>query len=137
MTRPATQWADFTAGESMTNQQVRAGTANTKRVFWHRELPPLGADPLSEHVLEASSARVPGTIAHRDDLWRICYDDLMRQTHARLEQEIARLEGDYAHVVDEIIDTRHDDAKGEAWLRGRFKYMLYRRAAAAPKKISQ
>jgi hypothetical protein len=121
----------------MTNQQMPAGVPHAKVVYWHRELPPLGADPLSEHVLEAASARVPGTIAHRDDLWRICYDDLMRQTHARLEQEIARLAGDYAHVVDEIIDTRHDDAKGEAWLRGRFKYMLYRRAAAGPKKISQ
>lgn len=114
----------------MTNQQASAGTAPPKVVYWHRELPPLGADPISEHVLEAVSSRVPGTIAHRDDLWHICYDDLMRQTHARLEQEIARLAGDYAHVVDESIDTRHDDAKGEAWLRGRFKYVLYRQAAA-------
>lgn len=114
----------------MANQQVPATMPHPKIVYWHRELPPLGADPISEHVLEAASARVPGTIAHRDDLWRVCYDDLMRQTHTRLEQEIARLGGDYAHVVDESIDTRHDDAKGEAWLRGRFKYVLYRRAAA-------
>jgi len=107
--------------------------AGTKVVYWHRELPPLGADPISEHVLEASSSRVPGTIAHRDDLWHVCYEDLMRQAHLRLEQEIARLGGDYAHVVDEIIEPRHDDMKGEAWLRGRFDYELYRSAAAGPK----
>ena len=117
----------------MTNQQAGAGIGRTKVVYWHRELPPLGADPVSEHVLEAASARVPGTIAHRDDLWRVCYDDLMQQTHVRLEQEIARLGGDYAHVVDEIIETRHDDANGEAWLRGRFRYVLYRRVTGSQK----
>lgn len=120
----------------MANQRAPAGMTSTKVVYWHRELPPLGADPMSEHVLEASSARVPGTIAHRDDLWHVCYEDLMRQAHVRLEQEIARLGGDYAHVVDEIIETRHDDVKGEAWLRGRFRYVLFRRAAAGSQKIS-
>ena len=118
----------------MAKQPEPAEMACTKVVYWHRELPPLGADPISEHVLEASSSRVPGTIAHRDDLWRVCYDDLMRQARLRLEQEIVRLSGNYAHVVDENIETRHDDAKGEAWLRGRFKYVLYRRAAAGSQK---
>jgi hypothetical protein len=33
----------------------------------------------------------------------------------------------YAHVLDESIDSRHDGATGEAWLQGRFTYMLYRR----------
>jgi len=111
----------------MTDKQAPAEMASRKTVYWHRELPPLGADPISEHILEASSSRVPGTIAHRDDLWHVCYDDLMRQTHVRLEQEVARLRGDYAHVVDETIEPSHDDIKGEAWLRGRFKYVLYRR----------
>ena len=101
-----------------------------KVVYWHRELPPLGADPISEHVLEATSSRVPGTIAHRDDLWQICYGDLMRQARLRIEQEVARLGGDYAHVVNETIDSRHDDVRGEAWLRGRFDYVLYHAPAA-------
>ena len=117
----------------MANQPVHAGMANTKVVYWHRELPPLSADAISEHVLEATSSRVPGTIAHHDDLWRGCYEDLMRQACVRLEQEIVRLGGDYVHVVDEIIDTRHDDASGEAWLRGRFRYVLYRRGTAGVK----
>lgn len=114
----------------MRHQPSRSGMANTKVVYWHRELPPLTADPIGEHVLEAASSRVPGTIARRDDLWRGCYEDLMRQARVRLEQEVVRLGGDYAHVVDEIIETRHDDASGEAWLRGQLTYVLYRRATA-------
>ena len=38
-----------------------------------------------------------------------------------------RLGGDYAHVLTESVDSRHDMETGEAWLHGRFIYMLYRR----------
>ena len=51
-------------------------------------------------------------------------------TRARLEQEVARLGGLYAHVVEESIDSRRDDATGEAWLHGRFGYVLYGRPSA-------
>jgi len=95
--------------------------------YWHRELPPLDAEIVGEHTIEATSGRVPGTVSHRDDLWRVCYEDLMEQARRRLEQEVARLGGDYAHVFDEAIETRRDDAKAETWLRGRFSYVLYRR----------
>jgi hypothetical protein len=101
-----------------------------KIVYWHRELPPLDAEIVAEHTVEAASARVPGTIAHRDELWNGCYADLMARTNARLEQEVARLGGDYAHVFVEAIDTRRNDATGESWLRGRFSYVLYRRPPA-------
>jgi hypothetical protein len=50
----------------------------------------------------------------------------MNETRRRLEQEVTRLEGRFAHVLDESIDSRHDDASGESWLRGRFKYILLR-----------
>jgi hypothetical protein len=50
----------------------------------------------------------------------------MSNAHARLVQEITRLGGHYAHVHDEAIGPRHDDAAGEAWLHGRFSYVLYR-----------
>jgi hypothetical protein len=96
-------------------------------VFWHRDLPPLDAESVAEHTVEATSARVAGTITHRDELWDRCYQDLMSNVHARLAQEIDRLGGDYAHVHHEAIDTRHDDAAGEVWLHGSFSYMLYRR----------
>ncbi len=74
--------------------------------------------------------RLPGTIAHRDDLWRMCYADLMAQAGIRLEQEVARLGGHYAHVFDEAINIKRDEATNEAWLRGRFFYVLYRRPPA-------
>ena len=101
-----------------------------KIVYWHRELPPRDADIVAEHTVEAASARVPGTLAHRDELWSACYDDLMTRTEARLEQEVVRLGGDYAHVLTEAIDARRDDVKGESWLHGRFSYVLYRRPSA-------
>ena len=97
-----------------------------KVIYWHRELPPLDAEPIGEHTIEATSGRVPGTIDHRDELWTRCEDELMAQTRHRLTEEIARLVGRYAHVREESIDTRHDDATGEAWLHGRFGYTLYR-----------
>jgi hypothetical protein len=98
----------------------------TKTVFWHRELPPLSAEPIGDHIVEAASQHVPGTLAHRDELWDQCYANLMARTHVRLEQEVDRLGGDLAHVVHESVETRHDDARGETWLRGRFTYVLYR-----------
>ena len=97
-----------------------------KIVFWHRELPPLEAELMSEHTVEATSSRVEGTISHRDELWDRCYRDLLANTRERFTQEIDRLGGRYAHVLDEHVDSRHDDVAGEAWLRGRFTYVLYR-----------
>jgi hypothetical protein len=101
-------------------------TRNQTAVYWHRVLPPLDAEPIGAHTLEAASSRVPGTLSRRDDLWDRCYQELMANTDARLAQEIARLAGNYAHVYDESIEPRRDQATGEAWLHGRFSYMLYR-----------
>lgn len=98
----------------------------SQTICWHRDLPPLNAEILGEHTLEATSGRVPGTLAHRSELWDRCYEELMRQTNARLEQEMARMGGQYAHVLTESIEPRHDEISGEAWLQGRFTYMLYR-----------
>jgi hypothetical protein len=100
-----------------------------KIIFEHRELPPLEAELMSDHTVEAVSNRVAGTLSHRDDVWDRCYSELMTNAHTRLAQEIVRLGGHYAHIHDESIETRHDDATGEVWLHGRFSYMLYRRPA--------
>ena len=102
------------------------GTNGSRIVYWHRELPPFDADAVAEHSIEATSSRVPGSLVHRDELWGRCYENLMAHTASRLQQEVVRLGGDYAHVLDESIDSRHDGATGEAWLHGRFTYMLYR-----------
>jgi len=99
---------------------------STSVVYWHRELPPPDAEQMGEHVVEATSARVASTLAHRDELWDRYYEDLMVQARTRLQQEVIRLRGNYAHVLDESVDSRHDDVTGESWLHGRFTYMLYR-----------
>ena len=103
---------------------------NTKIVYWHRDLAPIDAELMAEHTVEASSSRVAGTLAHRDELWDRCYQELMANTESRLVTEVARLGGDYAHVHHEAISPKHDDAAGEAWLAGCFTYMLYRRRPA-------
>lgn len=102
-----------------------------KTVYWRQELPPLSADVVGEDTVEATSCRVQGSLSHRDDAWDHCYHDLMERTRVRLEQEVTRLGGHYAHVRDEVIDIRHDEAKGEAWLYGRFQYVLYREPGRA------
>jgi hypothetical protein len=104
-----------------------------KVVYWHRELPPLDGDAVGEHTIEATSMHVPGTIAHRDELWSQCYESLLGAAADRIGQEVTRLGGDYAHVLDEAIDTRHNDAVGDAWLHGRFRFALLKRAAEATK----
>ena len=104
---------------------------NAKTVYWHRNLQPLDAELVAEHTVEANSSRVPGTLAHRDELWDRCYQELMTNTERRLVEEVARLGGDFAHVYDEAITPKHDDAAGEAWLHGCFTYMLYRRPPKA------
>jgi len=95
-------------------------------VFWHSQLPPLTAEMMAEHTVEANSTRVAGTLAHRDDLWNRCYQELMENAASRIADEIARLGGDYAHVGSESLGVKHDDVAGEAWLHGVFTYMLYR-----------
>lgn len=100
-----------------------------KIVFWHRDLPPIAAYAVAEHTVEADSRRVPGTLAHRTALWDDCYRDLMARAEERLVQETTRLGGHFAHVHDEALEPRHDEAAGEAWLHGRFGYVLYRHPA--------
>jgi hypothetical protein len=97
----------------------------SKVVYWRRELPPLDAEAIGEHTLEATSTRVPYAYG-QEHVWERCYEDLMAQARARLEQEVIRLGGDLAHVLEESIEDRHDAATGTTWLHGRFQYVLYR-----------
>jgi hypothetical protein len=95
-------------------------------------LPPLDAEPIGEHTVEAASMRVPHTLAHADELWNQCYEDLMLRVGNRLEQEIARLGGSYAHVLEEHVESKYSGATGQGWLDGRFRYVLYRQATGSP-----
>lgn len=76
-------------------------------------------------LLKLTSLRVSNKLEHRDELWQRCYDDLMASAQRRLEQEVVRLGGHYAHVLDEVVDSRRDDRTRETWLHGVFTYMLY------------
>jgi hypothetical protein len=107
-----------------------------KIIYWHRELPPFEAEAMGEHTVEATSSHVLGSLSHRDEQWARCHDELMAQTRDRLYKEVARLGGDYAHVLQELIDTRHNEATGEAWLHGRFTYMLFRRPTGGDRATS-
>ena len=98
---------------------ARSKSDSTRIELWHGELPSLDASAMAEHLVEATSARVPGKILHRDELWSQCYVDLMAKTATRLEQEVLRLERKYAHVLDESVDSRHDGATIESSLHGR------------------
>ena len=102
------------------------GDSDDRWIYWHRELPPLAAEMVGEHVVEATSSRVPSSFAHCGELWGRAYRELMENAETRMKQEIDRLAGRYAHVLDESIDSRRDEVTGEAWLHGLFTYALYR-----------
>ena len=114
------------SGPAVAQEHVDTAASARKIVYWHRELPPYNAEPIGEHAIEIASKRVPGTLAHRDEVWNQCYEDVMDRVQNRLEQEVVRLRGNYAHVLAESVDSKHDDVTGEVWLHARFTYMLYR-----------
>jgi hypothetical protein len=105
---------------------VSADSSSPRVVYWFRDLPPLDAEPSGEDQVEAVSSRVHGRIAHQDDLWDRCREEVLAAASTRIEQEVARLGAKYARVTDEELDPRHDDAKNEAWMHGRFTFVLYR-----------
>jgi hypothetical protein len=108
---------------------VKSTSEETQVIYWHGQLPPLEAEPMGEHVVEAASKRVKGDLAQRGAAWDECHDDLMARLQGRLRQEVQRLGGDYAHVLQESINSQRDDSKGEAWLEGRLNYSLLRRTS--------
>jgi hypothetical protein len=54
-----------------------------KIIYWHRELQPLDAEAIGEHVVEATSHRVSNTLSHRDELWDRCYEDLVANARGK------------------------------------------------------
>lgn len=106
-------------------------TAEEKVIYWHRELPPLDAEPVGEHVIEIDSMHVPGTLAHRDELWDLCYTDLMGRVATRVDGELQRGGGAYAHVLNETVNSKRNDITNEAWLHGSFTYVVYCRRPKA------
>jgi len=94
-------------------------------VYWRRELPPLSEQLEGEHEITATSERVHLSWDERDALWSRCYDHLMANARARIVQEVERLGGSCAHVLEEAITAKQDDVTGEFWLAGTFRYVMY------------
>jgi hypothetical protein len=111
---------------SLVSSTPRPASQPRPVIYWHRALPPADAEPIGEHIVEATSARVFHALVHRDELWGRCYEELMARARDRLEQEITRLGGDCAHVLEEHVESRSDPVTSESWLQGRFRYVLYR-----------
>jgi hypothetical protein len=96
-------------------------------VYERRQLPPLDVEAVDEHTVEADSVHVAGAFLHRDDrLWDRCEHDLARAVRRRVDQEVRRLGGRCARILDEHVEPKRDDMHDEAWLHGRYTYMLYR-----------
>jgi hypothetical protein len=99
--------------------------ASEKLIYWHRELPPLSAQVEGEHTVQATSEWVAQPGAKRDELWALCYENLMAHVNDRVAQEIKRLHGSCAHVLEEDIKPRIDNAQDRYRLEGTFTYVLY------------
>lgn len=95
-------------------------------IYWRRELPPLSEQIEGEHEVEAESPHIHQEAGRRDAMWSASYGPLMEEAERRILQEVARLGGSCAHVVDEVITAKTDDASALFWLRGRFQYVMYR-----------
>ena len=101
-----------------------------KVVYWRRDLPPLRDESIGEQEVQARSASVALSSVEHDQLWADCYPNLLQAASERITQEVLRLHGSCAHVLDEKIEAKTSYATGEYWLEGRFTYVLYVHPAA-------
>lgn len=98
----------------------------SKVIYWRRELPPLREQIEGEHEIDANSPLVHyDSGSARQLLWGACYPQLLEAAETRMVQEVARLGGSCAHVVDEVITAKVDDANAGFSLHGRFRYVMY------------
>jgi hypothetical protein len=100
-------------------------------VYWRRDLPPLSEQIEGEHEIEAESSQVHYDFGRRETMWATCYEVLQEQAAERIRQEVLRLGGTCAHVVDEAITAKTNDAEALFSLRGRFRFVMYVHAGTA------
>jgi hypothetical protein len=98
----------------------------SKVIYWRQELPPLSELIEGEHEIEAESPHVHYNLYDRSAMWTDCYRELAEVTEDRVRQEVERLGGSCAHILDEEVTGRTDDAAAMFWLRGRFRFLMYR-----------
>lgn len=97
----------------------------SKVIYWRRELPPLSEQIEGEHEVEAESPHVHFDYGNRAAMWSKCYEPLMAEAEKRMAQEVLRLGGSCAHVLEEIVTAKTNDATSMFWLHGRFRYVMY------------
>lgn len=96
-----------------------------KVVYWHRDLPPVAAEPVSEDEVEASGPHHPiGT--DEQELWARSREALLATAERRIAQEVTMKGGTFAHVSDDHVEAHSDHTIGESWLRGRYSFVIYR-----------
>lgn len=94
-------------------------------VYWKRDLPPLSEEIEGEHEVEAESSHLHYDCGRREAMWATCYGLLQQAAEERIRQELRRLGGSCAHVVDEAVTAKTNDADAVFWLRGRFRFVMY------------
>jgi hypothetical protein len=99
-------------------------------IYWRRELPPLSEQIEGEHEIEAESPHIHFDVGRRETMWGISYGPLMAEAERRMIQEVLRMGGSCAHVLEEVVTAKIDDASSIFWLRGRFRYVMYRHPTA-------
>lgn len=103
--------------------RVQSGMA--KIVYWRRELPPMSEQLEGEHEITATSDRVRTTWSEREVSWARCHDSLAAHAQDRITQEVRRLGGTCAHVLEEVVTSRRDDATEEFWLVGTYRFTMF------------
>ncbi len=96
-----------------------------KIIYWRRELPPLSEQIEGEHEVDATSPAMHYDFGARDTLWGRCYPLLLEAAEVRIAQEVERLGGSCAHIVDETVTVKLDDAAATFALRGAFRFIMY------------
>ena len=94
-------------------------------VYWRRDLAPLSERIEGEHEVEAESPHLHYDTGNRQVMWGTCYPLLHAVAEERIRQEVVRLGGSCAHVTDEHITAKTDDAASTFWLRGRFSFVMF------------
>ena len=94
-------------------------------VYWRQDLPPLSEQLEGEHEIDAESPHVHYSFGDREAMWSQCYGLLQKRSEERVKQEVLRLGGSCAHIVEEQITTKTDDAAALSWLHGRFRFLMY------------
>jgi len=97
----------------MTRRSPTLDGKDAQTVYWHRDLPPLDAELMADHTVEATSGRVAGTLSHRDKLWDRCYQELMSNVHARL---VDRTNDLYSSHATRLVGSAYDHRNGFAVL---------------------